>query len=86
MSTRHNKWSTTEPFDVAVRFERVLNVGMQHLMRAPGSVKHITSFCMTNLRQKLSIGRHVPSVLLASKRIHIKNLHSKKRTPLKRGP
>ena len=61
MSTRHNKWSTTEPFDVAVRFERVLNVGMQHLMRAPGSVKHITSFCMTNLRQKLSIGRHVPS-------------------------
>ena len=55
MSTRHNKWSTTEPFDVAVRFERVLNVGMQHLMiteksgaapigmRAPGSARLIQS-------------------------------------------
>ena len=31
MSTRHKKWSTTEPFDVAARFEKVLNVGVTHI-------------------------------------------------------
>ena len=31
MSIRHKKWSTTEPFDVAARFEKVLNVGVTHI-------------------------------------------------------
>ena len=31
MSIRHKKWSTTEPFDVAARFEKVLNIGVTHI-------------------------------------------------------